>query len=341
MRRCSSASPLPPRSPTSPTRCAALQVLPLYARELGATPQTIGLVVGASTLAGILLKLPAGAISDAVGRRAVLLGAGAVFALLPFTYPLVSSIALLMAVRFVHGSGTALFGPTASATLSDLAPAHERGRWIGTYSAIQGTGQAAGPVLAGWLLGSFGFVVPFVTAGILGCCAWLLVAMVSPGARKTEPMKLSTLRHAIGDVAGDRRIIWTSIAQSSQFLLHGLIAAFLPLYAVEHVGLKAPEAGLIFGVQMVTTILSRPVFGRLSDRIGRRPMIAVGLTGSALAVASLSIADSFPELLAVSALYGAGLAITTSSTCCPDHRPDSSLSLRRRSRLVRNHLRCG
>lgn len=289
-------------------------VLPLYARELGATPQTIGLVVGASALAGILLKLPAGAISDAVGRRAVLLGAGAVFALLPFTYPLVSSIALLMAVRFVHGSGTALFGPTASATLSDLAPAHERGRWIGTYSAIQGTGQAAGPVLAGWLLGSFGFVVPFVTAGILGCCAWLLVAMVSPGARKTEPMKLSTLRHAIGDVAGDRRIIWTSIAQSSQFLLHGLIAAFLPLYAVEHVGLKAPEAGLIFGVQMVTTILSRPVFGRLSDRIGRRPMIAVGLTGSALAVASLSIADSFPELLAVSALYGAGLAITTSST---------------------------
>jgi MFS transporter, DHA1 family, multidrug resistance protein len=289
-------------------------VLPLYARELGAAPQAIGLIVGASTLTGVLLKLPAGAISDAVGRRALLLGAGGVFALLPFTYPLAVSVALLVAVRFVHGSATALFGPTASAALSDLAPAHERGRWLGTYSAIQGSGQAAGPVVAGWILATYGFDAAFVTAGILGCSAWALIAMVSPGARKTEPMKLATLRTGIRDVVVNPRILWTSLAQASQFLLHGLIAAFLPIYAVEHVGLDATAAGVIFGVQMVTTILSRPVFGRLSDRVGRRPMIAVGLIGSAVAVGSLSMATSFAALLVVSALYGAGLAVTTSST---------------------------
>ena len=289
-------------------------VLPLYARELGAAPQAIGLIVGASTLTGVLLKLPAGAISDAVGRRALLLGAGGVFALLPFTYPLAVSVALLVAVRFVHGSATALFSPTASAALSDLAPAHERGRWLGTYSAIQGSGQAAGPVVAGWMLATYGFGAAFVTAGILGCSAWALIAMVSPGARKTEPMNLATLRTGIRDVVVNPRILWTSLAQASQFLLHGLIAAFLPIYAVEHVGVGATEAGVIFGVQMVTTILSRPVFGRLSDRVGRRPMIAVGLIGSAVAVGSLSMATSFAALLVVSALYGAGLAVTTSST---------------------------
>ncbi len=47
-------------------------VLPLYARQLGATPEVVGLVVAASTLTGVFLKFPAGAFSDVVGRRVVL-----------------------------------------------------------------------------------------------------------------------------------------------------------------------------------------------------------------------------------------------------------------------------
>ena len=88
------------------------------------------MVVGASTLTGVLLKLPAGVISDAVGRRAILLGAGAVFALMPLIYPWTTTIAMLIVLRMMHGSATALFGPTASAALSDIAPATERGRWL-------------------------------------------------------------------------------------------------------------------------------------------------------------------------------------------------------------------
>ena len=52
-------------------------LLPLYARELGAGPSLVGFVVGASTLTGIALKLPAGALSDLFGRRRLLL-AGAI-----------------------------------------------------------------------------------------------------------------------------------------------------------------------------------------------------------------------------------------------------------------------
>ena len=55
-------------------------VLPLFARELGASPATVGLVVAASTLTGVVLKFPAGALSDVLGRRAVLLTAAVVFA---------------------------------------------------------------------------------------------------------------------------------------------------------------------------------------------------------------------------------------------------------------------
>jgi MFS family permease len=289
-------------------------VLPLYARDLGAGPEFIGLVAGASTLTGVLLKLPAGAISDAVGRRAVLLTAAAVFALTPFAYPLVPSLGALLLLRFVHGSATALFGPTAAASLSDLAPADQRGRWLGTYSAIQGGGQAAGPVIAGLLLASSGYATTFLAAGAIGIVAWLLIWTGVPRVPAPTAMSRAAVVAAVRHVLADRRIALTSLAQAGQFVLHGLTSAFLPIYAVEHIGLDAAEVGLLFGAQMLTTIASRPVFGRLSDRVGRRPMIVIGLATSAIAVWMLPLAATFAPLLMFAAIYGGGLAVTTSST---------------------------
>ena len=89
-------------------------VVPLFARDLGASPATVGLVVAASTLTGVALKFPAGALSDVLGRRAVLLTGAVVFAALPFAYLAVGGVAALVLVRVIHGSATALFGQAAN-----------------------------------------------------------------------------------------------------------------------------------------------------------------------------------------------------------------------------------
>ncbi len=120
-------------------------LLPLFARELGAGPSLVGFVMGASTLTGIFVKLPAGALSDLLGRRRLLLAGALVFASMPFTYLAVSTLTLLIVLRFVHGSATAIFGPVASASLSDVAPPGNRGTWLSMYSTAQGAGQALGP----------------------------------------------------------------------------------------------------------------------------------------------------------------------------------------------------
>ena len=82
-------------------------ILPLYAAALGARPEEFGLLMAMSTLTGVLLKAPAGILSDSIGRGTVLLAAGAVFALLPFTYLVAGSLLSLMTIRAVHGSATA------------------------------------------------------------------------------------------------------------------------------------------------------------------------------------------------------------------------------------------
>lgn len=147
-------------------------LLPLFARDLGADARLVGLVVAASTLTGVVLKLPAGAWSDVLGRRTLLVAGALVFAAMPFTYLAVSGLGLLIALRVLHGSATAIFGPVASASLSDVAPVHRRATWLSTYSMFQGAGQAIGPVLAGYLIAVGRFDVAFVLAGaIRAACA--------------------------------------------------------------------------------------------------------------------------------------------------------------------------
>ena len=65
---------------------------------------------------------------------------------------------------------------------------------------------------------------------------------------------------------------------------------------------------------MLTTALTKPIMGRWSDRIGRRPMIALGLGVSAVALALIMSTGFFPLMLALGVVYGLGLSIVTSST---------------------------
>jgi MFS transporter, DHA1 family, multidrug resistance protein len=143
-------------------------LLPLFARDLGAGPSLVGFVMGASTLTGILVKLPAGALSDVFGRRRLLLAGALVFATLPFTYLAASTLLVLIMLRFAHGSATATFGPVASASVSDIAPPGKRGTWLSAYSTAQGAGQAFGPILAGYLIAAGRFDLAFAVAGVIG-----------------------------------------------------------------------------------------------------------------------------------------------------------------------------
>ena len=290
-------------------------LLPLFARELGAGPSLVGFVMGASTLTGVFLKLPAGALSDLFGRRRLLVAGSLVFATLPFTYLAVSTLAWVVVLRFVHGSATAIFGPVASASLSDIAPASRRGTWLSTYSTAQGTGQAIGPIIAGYLIAAGRFDLAFAVSGVIGLGAPLIVGTWRGApAGPSPPVSWPAFKRGIAEVVRDRLVLMTSAAHAAQFVLNGMLSAFLPLYGQEVLHLSASELGWLFGMQTLTTLLVRPAMGVLSDRVGRRLLIVTGLTICSLAVFALSVAVSLPTVIVVIASYAAGVAITTAST---------------------------
>ncbi len=271
--------------------------------------------MGASTLTGVFLKLPAGALSDLFGRQRLLLMGALVFATLPFTYLAVSTLAWLVALRFLHGSATAIFGPVASASLSDIAPAARRGTWLSTYSTAQGTGQALGPVVAGYLIAAGRFDLAFIISGLIGLGAPLIVSTWrKPPAGTLPGPSWEAFKRGVTEVVSDRLVLITSGAHAAQFVLNGMLNAFLPLYGREVLNLSGSELGWLFGLQTVTTLMVRPGVGLLSDQIGRRAVIASGLTISSAAVFSLSLATSLSTVIVVIVTYAAGVAITTAAT---------------------------
>jgi MFS family permease len=290
-------------------------LLPLFARELGAGPALIGFVLGASTLTGIALKLPAGALSDIFGRRRLLLAGALVFATLPFTYLAVSTLLVLTLLRFAHGSATAIFGPVASASLSDIAPPGRRGTWLSTYSTAQGAGQALGPVLAGYLIAAGRFDLAFAAAGLIGVGVPIIVAgwhRTPEAPSNREPWQ--EFKRGVAEVGRDRLVPVTSGAQAAQFVLNGTLNGFLPLYGREVLGLSVTQLGWLFGLQTLTTLAVRPVVGVWSDRAGRRWVVVTGLVVCSAAVALVSIATNLPDIITAIVAYAVGVATTTAAT---------------------------
>lgn len=183
------------------------------------------------------------------------------------------------------------------------------------YAAAQGAGQALGPVLAAALIVGTDFSQAFVVSALLGTLAvTLLIEWPRSARRPTGHALWPQLRQGIRAVAADVPVLITSLAQAGQFFVNGTLSAFLPLYAHESLGLSTANIGWLFGMQTAATLLARPVFGALSDRIGRRPLIVAGLTLCAVCMAAIAHAHDFSVLLALTMVYGAGLALTTSAT---------------------------
>ena len=295
-----------------------MPVLSLFAESLGAGPERIGLIVSVSTITGVLLKLPSGALSDIYGRKMLLRIGVVAFGLPPFVYPFVSDLNALTALRFVHGLATAIFAPSALATVADLYK-ERRGAALGTYTACTQSGSLLGPFLGGWLAYTAGFPTAFLTAGVFGCIAILIffsLHLDEPPPRVREK-GLAPVMAEMGKgflaVARNRKVLITSSTDAAKMIANGALMAFLPLYGLS-LGLNAGQVGLLFTVQAFTSFFSKPVMGRVSDRIGRQPLIVLGLVICAMTFISMPHVGSFALLLVLSSGFGFGEAVVSSSS---------------------------
>jgi DHA1 family multidrug resistance protein-like MFS transporter len=302
-------------------------VLPLFALYLGAGPEAIGLAVGISTVTGIFFKLPAGALSDVIGRKRTMIVGLVFFAVMPFTYLFIHNYDLLVLIRFVHGFATAIYGPVSMAVVADVAGA-KKGEMLSWFSSVTIIGNLLGAPVGGFILYNASsaagpaiadFHRAYLTSGLAGMMALILALRLLKGKETSENgrgLKESFKRFTSGikEVISDKRVVITSNMEGMQNLTVGALEAFLPIYAVTVAGLNEFQAGLLWGIQVLTTIMSKPIMGKTSDRYGRKPLIAAGMILCAVSFGLIPLLKDFYLLMLAAITFGFGEAFVTSSS---------------------------
>jgi MFS family permease len=293
-------------------------VLPRFAQDLGAAPELIGFIVAASTISGVLIKLPAGALSDILGRKRMLFLGGLFFAVPPFLYPLVQSAGPLLALRLLHGLATAIFSPVAAAMVADLAT-RRRGEQLGWFAAVNDLGATLGPLLGGLILFYTASYTPtYLAVGVLGLLPLLLILRLPDAPREAAGKaslgeRVRGFGEGIKEVLSSRGVIIASSLEAALYVGYGAFLGFFPTYG-RGLGLNDAQIALVMGAQLATTMLAKPISGRLSDHWGRKPMIVSGLCLCALTLPLIPALSSIWLLFLISACFGLGVAIVTPST---------------------------
>jgi MFS family permease len=291
-----------------------LPVIPLYAVELGAREAHVGFIIGAFALGAMVPRPLAGDLADRIGRRPFVLLGTAIFALAPLGYAMVGSIPGLLVLRLFHGTGMG-FGPTAATVIAtDLTPPERRGAAMGVFGLASAVALAAGPYLGGELVRRVGFTATFLVATTIEAGA-LVLAWTLPETRPSTrlapgPLRASVASAAAPSVLGRFWRRWFSAAALypsglvlALYVSYGGLAALLPLFAERR---QLGNPGLFFTVFALVSLAIRSPAGRLSDRFGRRVLIAPALAASGVSLVLLGLAASQRTFLAAAALYGVG-----------------------------------
>jgi MFS family permease len=261
-----------------------------------------------------------------IGRKRTMMIGLLFFALMPFTYLLVRDYNLLIIIRFIHGLATAIYGPVSMAVVADIAGA-KKGEMLSWFSSVTIIGNLLGAPLGGFILhrspGAAGpslvdFQYAYLASGIAGLLSLILAIGVLRGDKSASDgrgLKEASLKFISGirEVISDKRVAITSAVEGLQNMTMGALEAFLPIYAVKVVGLNEFQAGILWGVQVVTTVLSKPIMGRTSDKYGRKALISVGILICAISFGLIPVFKNFYLLMLTSAFFGLGEALVTSS----------------------------
>jgi len=98
------------------------------------------------------------------------------------------------------------------------------------------------------------------------------------------------------------------------FLGVGALLGFLPLYAKNIVQLNDASVGILIWVPLVMAMIGKPLAGRISDRVGRKPVILIGLVLCIAMLPLVPLTTHVGGLLVEGAIFGLGMAIVTPST---------------------------
>ena len=287
-------------------------LLPLFmVGTLGASAFTVGLIEGVAESTALIVKIFSGVLSDYLGKRKPLAVFGyALGALTKPLFALAPSIGVVLTARFFDRVGKGIRGAPRDALLADIVPAEIRGAAFGLRQSLDSVGAFLGPLFAVglMLLWANDFRAVFWVAVIPGVLAVALLIFGvrepqrSEGEKKTNPIRRENLKRL-------SPAYWWVVGIGAVFTLARFSEAFLVLRAAQ-TGIPVALVPLMMVAMNLVYAGSAYPFGKLSDRMNHKTLLAWGLAVLIAADLVLANSDHWAAVLVGVALWGIHMGMT-------------------------------
>ena len=287
-------------------------LLPLFmVTTLGASAFAVGLIEGLAESTALIVKIFSGTLSDYLGKRKGLAVFG--YTLGALTKPLFAiapTLGIVLTARLLDRVGKGVRGAPRDALVADMTPPYLRGAAFGLRQSLDTVGAFLGPLLAVglMLLWANDFRAVFWVAVIPGLAAVALLAFGlrepehAQTGKRTNPIRRENLRRLDASY-------WWVVGVGAAFTLARFSEAFLVLRAQQG-GVPIALVPLVMVAMNLVYSLSAYPFGKLSDRVSHRKLLALGLAVLIAADLVLATNNHWSVVLAGVALWGVHLGIT-------------------------------
>lgn len=293
------------------TTSSAVPLLSLFlSSHLHADNRTVGLFA-VSTVAGAVVSLSTGWLSDRVASRTKLLRRSMVWlaagwVLLSFTGRIWEAFAINMVFFSVLGTVSAQFFASLAETL-DEKNSTARATITATIRGGYALGYVVGPLVGTAVSSAYGLRTAFVlSAGLYLCCAALSLTLTD--ARRTVPAKPKASLRSL-PAAGLSVLLFvagTALVLSGD----GLKSVYLPLYVTGDLGGSLVTFGSLLSVSAVCEVVVMPLVGVLSDRFGIHRIVTAGIAVGVVDFAILALSGQMWNLYVVQVVHVIVLSVT-------------------------------
>jgi DHA1 family multidrug resistance protein-like MFS transporter len=296
---------------------AMVPSLALYAQSFGVAASAIGLAVAAYGLARFATALPAGQLSDRLGRRPTLAIGGLVSAFGNLWCAWASAYPEFIVARFVAGAGAGLILTTGQVVLADISTPERRGRMIAIYQGTFLFAVGIGPFPGGLLAEHYGLAAPFLAYGTASALATVVAWFA---VQETRELSRSQVRAGDGPrppFAEQLRLLLgkpgfalvSLISLMNAVVRTGGLFAIVPMLATALLGLTTGAIGFALMVGSVCGLVAAYPAGSLADRFGRKTVIVPATVMTGVSMLLFCFAPTYAWFVAACIAWGVASSV--------------------------------
>lgn len=243
-----------------------------FITDLGG-PEHKGLIISLFTISALISRPFSGKLSDIIGRKRVMNIGIIICFVISLLYPLSYSVAFFLILRFLHGFSVGFLPTGATALVMDIVPEHQRGQAMGIWGTFISLGIGVGWSLGSVIFTHFGINNLFLISTGMAVISGILIQFVKETLEKKQKFKINHLSISFQDIF-EPNVLPAAIVMFLTAVSSGIIFVLTPEIS-PFLGIN--NKGWFFGIYVISTIVIRLFTGSLSDKIGRRKTLIIGV----------------------------------------------------------------